>query len=67
MTSKTNLLLVLLLIFLVAGSLMAAPRLTINEASFDFGFVPQNSKISHDFWLDSTGDDTLKILKVVPG
>jgi len=67
MTSKTKLLLVLLLIFLVAGSLMAAPRLTINESSFDFGFVPQNSKISHDFWLDSTGDDTLKILKVVPG
>jgi ABC-type nitrate/sulfonate/bicarbonate transport system substrate-binding protein len=67
MKSKKKLFLVLLLVLLAAGSLVAAPRLTIPEATFDFGFVPQNSKISHDFWLESTGDDTLKILKVVPG
>jgi hypothetical protein len=67
MNTKTKLLLLLLLVFLIAGSLMAAPRLTIPNETFNFGFVPQNSKISHDFWLESTGDDTLKILKVVPG
>ena len=50
-----------------AGSVNAAPRMEIPETVFDFGYVPQHSKISHDFWLMSTGDDTLKILKVVPG
>jgi len=52
---------------LVAGQTTAAPRLTMPETSFDFGFVPQNAKISHVFWLHSTGDDSLKIVQVVPG
>jgi len=56
---------VLTLIF--ASVAMAGPRLTIPVKEFNFGFVPQNSTISHKFWLVSTGDDTLKILKVVPG
>jgi hypothetical protein len=46
---------------------VAAPQLTIPETEFDFGFVPQNAKISHIFWLYSTGTDTLKILQVSPG
>jgi hypothetical protein len=53
--------------FLVAGRASAAPRLTIPEEMFDFGFVPQNSKVAHVFWLHSTGDDTLKIVRVNPG
>lgn len=48
-------------------SVEAAPRLTMDNSTFDFGYVPQNSAISHDFWLKSAGTDTLKILKVVPG
>ena len=54
---------------LVAAALsaQAAPRLTLPESDFDFGYVPQNSTISHVFWLKSDGDDSLKILKVVPG
>jgi hypothetical protein len=52
---------------ILAISASAAPRMTIKESVFDFGYVPQNSKISHTFWLHSTGDDSLKILKVVPG
>jgi hypothetical protein len=43
------------------------PRLHIPEAEFNFGYTYQNSKISHAFWLCSMGDDTLKIVKVVPG
>ncbi len=46
---------------------LAAPRLEMPEASFDFGFTPQNSTISHKFWLKSSGEDSLLILKVVPG
>ena len=59
--------LILVLALLLSASVIGAPRLTIPEASFDFGYCPQNSKISHDFWLLSNGDDTLKILKVIPG
>lgn len=62
---KIVLIAVLTLIF--ASVAMAAPRLTIPVKEFNFGFVPQNSTISHKFWLVSTGEDTLKILKVVPG
>ena len=58
---------VLLALLLLATSLLGAPRLTIPESSFDFGYVPQNSSISHEFWLYSEGDDSLKILKVLPG
>ncbi len=52
---------------LVAGSAFAAPKLTIPETDFDFGFAPSNAQVSHYFWLKSTGDDSLKILQVVPG
>ncbi|MDH4157000.1 MAG: DUF1573 domain-containing protein [candidate division Zixibacteria bacterium] len=57
----------LLLVLVLATSSFGAPRLTIPDASFDFGYVPQNSSISHEFWLYSEGDDSLKILKVIPG
>lgn len=50
-----------------AGTVVAAPQLTIKETSFNFGFVPQNCAVSHPFWLYSTGTDTLRILKIVPG
>jgi hypothetical protein len=54
-----------LLVLAVTAS--AAPQLRIEEDTFDFGYVPQNSQISHIFWLKSVGTDTVKILKVVPG
>lgn len=57
----------LILLLLVAGTLSAAPRLEIPETTFNFGYAPQHAKISHDFWLRSSGDDTLRILRVVPG
>jgi hypothetical protein len=54
-------------IMVMAVSVLAQPQLTIPEAEFDFGYVPQHSKISHIFWLHSTGTDTLKIVNVRPG
>ena len=56
-----------LLVLLLAAAVLGAPRLTLPVSEFDFGFVPENSKISHEFWLFSSGDDSLKILKVIPG
>lgn len=66
---KKDYLLFLIAIFLIlfVSQVFSAPRLTINDSVFKFGYVPQNSKVSHVFWLHSTGDDSLKILKVVPG
>ena len=67
-TMKTRILLLsVLLVILVCSIAQAAPHLTIKESTFNFGYVPQNSKITHDFWLQNTGNDTLKIVKVVPG
>lgn len=43
------------------------PQLTIEEPEFVFGYAPQHSKVSHVFWLKSTGSDTLRILSVRPG
>lgn len=59
--------LTLFLALVVTVSAVAAPRLTIKENEFRYGFVPQNTTLSHPFWLYSTGDDSLKILKVIPG
>ncbi len=56
-----------IILFGAAGIADAQPKMSIPNSIFDFGFVPQNSKISHIFWLHSTGTDTLKILKVTPG
>ena len=56
-----------LVVILLVGSLVAAPRLVIPETEYNFGFVPQNSRITHYFWLMSKGDDSLKIIQVVPG
>ncbi len=65
---KTLILFILIMgLALICSLVQAAPRLTIPEAEFDFGFAPQNSKLTHTFWLHSTGDDTLKILRVKPG
>ncbi len=64
---KITLLLGACILLFATAQVSAAPRLTIPESVFNFGYVPQNSKISHDFWLFSTGDDSLKILKVIPG
>ena len=62
-----GMILLMLGIFLWSGVALAQPKLTIPESIFDFGYVPQNSKISHAFWLYSTGTSTLNIINVKPG
>ncbi|UCG62752.1 MAG: hypothetical protein JSV52_05570 [Candidatus Zixiibacteriota bacterium] len=64
--SITTIIIALSLLFLFS-TVMAGPNLAIPEPSFDFGYVPQHAKISHVFWLHSTGDSTLVITKVTPG
>ena len=52
---------------LMTESVAAVPRLTLKETEFDFGNAPREAKISHVFWLYSTGTDSLKIIQVNPG
>ncbi len=52
---------------IAASTAVAGPNLAFSESSFDFGKVPQNATVSHAFWIHSTGDDTLRITKIVPG
>lgn len=54
------------LLFLLPPA-QAASKLVIDQPEFDFGYVPQNSRVSHRFVLQSAGEDSLRIIKVVPG
>lgn len=56
-----------ILILLLVSQAMAVPKMYLPVEKFDFGFAPQDSKISHVFWIKSVGDDSLKILNVKPG
>jgi hypothetical protein len=65
---KTLLVLVMLtLIFLLVSSAMALPKMFLPQEEFNFGFVPQDSKVSHVFWIKSVGEDSLIIVSVKPG
>ena len=67
MQKKTALTCALALCLLLTGPSYGAPELAIDESEFNFGYVPQDVKITHVFWLKSVGDEVLKITKVVPG
>jgi len=57
----------LLSLLLIAGAVFAQPKLTVPIDNFNFGYTPQNAKVSCGFWLYSTGRDTLKITNVKTG
>jgi hypothetical protein len=67
MQEKRVLTCALALCLLLAGPSYGAPELAIDESEFNFGYVPQDARITHVFWLKSVGDEVLKITKVVPG
>ncbi len=64
---KPSLTPVLLVVVFFSVAANAQPKLVIPQPEFDFGFVPQSAKVSHEFWLYSEGTETLQILKVNPG
>lgn len=67
MKKTATLLLLLIFMISIANVAFSQAKLSIPNADFDFGYVPQNSKISHVFWLHSTGTEMLKIENVRPG
>lgn len=56
-----------ILITAVCQPALAGPVLTVSEDNFDFGTIPQNCRVSHTFWLRSTGNAPVEIVRVVPG
>ena len=46
---------------------LAGPKILVPQTHWDYGNVPQNNTISHDYWIKNIGDDTLKIINVKPG
>lgn len=49
------------------SSLLAEAKLEILNESFNFGVIPQHSSLSYNFWLKSTGTDTLHITEIKTG
>ena len=43
------------------------PRISFSETFWNFGRIPQNSRISHAFWIKNVGGGILRILDVKPG
>ena len=43
------------------------PKLLIPQTSFDFGYTPPQSVISHYYLVKNVGEDILKIESVKPG
>ncbi len=60
-------LLVFSLALATAGASLAVPMPKMSETEFDFGRTAQHGTVSHRFWIENVGDETLEITRVVPG
>jgi hypothetical protein len=47
--------------------LRSEPQISMREEYWDFGRVPANIILIHNFWIRNTGTDTLKIIDNIPG
>ncbi len=50
-----------------ASLAFADPKIMVPEKSWDFGHIPQQSTVSHAYWVKNVGTDSLKIIKVKAG
>lgn len=58
-----------LLLFLPLQSVEAqtrGPRIATHHEVFDFGIMPEYCEVSHVFWLRNSGDEPVKIDKLIP-
>lgn len=49
------------------SSLFAGAIISLPEKEWDFGAVPQQSTVSHEYWIKNIGDDTLRNIVIKPG
>jgi len=65
---KLTILIVLFVFYLILVLAYAGtPKMLIEETTWDFGNIPDNCVVSHEFWLKNVGTDTLKNINVRPG
>ena|GEM_PF-4238581 len=73
MMKKLNLCIAVFFGFLLTFNILFAQsdrksgRLDLRERVFDFGIVPREAKVVHDFVLKNVGHDTLRILDIKAG
>ncbi len=58
---------VVLLLFVFKAHTHAAPELSLHNPTYDFGYVPQRSHVSHRFWVHNDGDEPLTIDRIDVG
>jgi len=55
------------LVFYGSVDTQAAAGIEVPNHEFSFGKTLQQVGLSHSFWIKSVGEDTLRIIKIVPG
>ncbi len=51
----------------IYSSVLGGAVISVPEKEWDFGVVPQQSTVSHEYWIKNIGDDTLRNIIVKPG
>jgi hypothetical protein len=70
---RNSVLITLIAILMLCGIALAQEtkstnaKVFIEQTNFDFGYIPGGEVVSHSYYLQSRGTDSLKILKVQPG
>ncbi|MCK4856933.1 MAG: hypothetical protein KAT58_03090 [candidate division Zixibacteria bacterium] len=62
--------LTVILILLLCSMLSAqrrGPKVLAAESWFNFGYTPQQAKVSHTYWIHNLGTDTLRVFKIESG
>jgi hypothetical protein len=62
-----KLILLAAIVLMIASMAFADPQILVPEQKWDFGYVPQNGILTHDYPIVNIGTDTLRIVKVKPG
>ena len=62
-----RLILILAVVLGIAALAFADPKIVVPVQKWDFGYVPQQSTLTHDYWIRNAGSDTLRIVQVKPG
>ncbi|MCJ7458882.1 MAG: DUF1573 domain-containing protein [candidate division Zixibacteria bacterium] len=60
MRLRSSFLLIAVIFAVHPFSQAGTPRIEFSERVWDFGRVPQQSTVSHTFWIKNVGTDTLK-------
>ncbi len=63
LVTKFGLIVSLILSGVVFGQ-QRGPRLLVVEPSFEMGFMPDSSIVSHTYWVNNIGTDSLRIFRV---